>query len=70
MKFRVVIEPDEDGIFVAECPSLPGCISQGQTRAEAVANIQDAIGGYLVSLKKHGDPVPWPITEEVVEVPV
>jgi antitoxin HicB len=49
MKFRVVIEPDEDGVFVAECPTLPGCISQGRTRAEAVENIKDAIAGYLAT---------------------
>ena len=69
MKFRVVIEPDEDGVFVAECPTLPGCISQGRTRAEAVTNIKDAIAGYLASLAKHNEPVPLPITEELVEVP-
>ncbi|HEU5246375.1 MAG TPA: type II toxin-antitoxin system HicB family antitoxin [Candidatus Udaeobacter sp.] len=70
MKFRVTIEPDEDGVFVAECPALPGCISQGKTRYEATANIRDAIQGYLESLKKHGDPIPAPITEAVVEVSV
>ena len=70
MIFRVVIEPDEDGVFVAECPALPGCISQGNTRAEAAANIRDAIRGYLRSLKKHGEPIPRPITEEIVEVAV
>ncbi len=69
MKFRVIIQPDEDGVFVAECPTLPGCISQGNTRAEALTNIQDAIQGYLASLKKHGEAVPPPITEEIVEVP-
>jgi antitoxin HicB len=69
MKFRVLIEADEDGVFVAECPTLPGCISQGQTREEALVNIKDAIQGYLASLEKHGEPVPSPITEEVVEVP-
>ena len=68
MKFRVLIEPDEDGVFVAECPTLPGCISQGKTRDEAIANIKDAIQGYLASLEKHDEPVPPPITEEVVEV--
>lgn len=47
MKFRVLIEHDEDGVFVAECPVLPGCVSQGKTREEAVANIRDAIAGYL-----------------------
>ena len=69
MKFRVVIEPDEDGVFVAECPTLPGCISQGKTRAEALTNIKDAVAGYVASLKKHNEPVPGPITEEVVEIP-
>jgi antitoxin HicB len=69
MKYRVVIEPDEDGVFVAECPALPGCISQGKTRTEALANIKDAMKGYLASLKKHGEPVPPPISEEIVEIP-
>ena len=69
MKFRVLIEPDEDGVFVAECPALPDCVSQGRTRAEALDNIKDAIAGYLASLKKHNEPVPRPIAEEVVEVP-
>jgi len=45
MKFRILIQPDEDGVFVAECPSLPGCISQGDNREEALANISDAIIG-------------------------
>lgn len=69
MKFRVIVQPDEDGVFVAECPSLPGCISQGATRAEALGNIRDAITGYLASLEKHGEPVPPPISEDIVEVP-
>ena len=68
MKFRVLIVPDEDGVFVAECPTLPGCISQGTTRNEAVLNIKDAIAGYLASLRKHGEAVPLPVNEEVVEV--
>jgi len=70
MKYRIIIEQDEDGIYVAECPSLPGCISQGNTRSEAIANIQDAIRGYLKSLKKHSEPIPPSITEEIVEVAV
>ncbi|MEK7274714.1 MAG: type II toxin-antitoxin system HicB family antitoxin [Candidatus Desantisbacteria bacterium] len=68
MQHRVLIEQDEDGIFVVECPSLPGCISQGKTRREAVENIQDAIKGYLESLKKHNEPIPFLIEEEIVEV--
>jgi len=55
MKFRVLVEADEDGVFVAECPTLPGCISQGETREAAVQNIKDAIAGYLASQARHGD---------------
>jgi predicted RNase H-like HicB family nuclease len=70
VKFRVIIEQDEDGVFVVHCPALPGCVSQGKTRAEAQANIQQAITGYLESLKKHGEPIPPSIMEEIVEVAV
>jgi len=70
MKLRVLIEQDEDGVFVATCPTLPGCISQGKTRQEARTNIIDAIKGYLASLAKHKEPIPPAITEEVVEVEV
>jgi antitoxin HicB len=49
-------------------PALPGCISQGKTRKEALANIKDAIEGYIASLRKHNEPVPPPIEEETVEV--
>jgi predicted RNase H-like HicB family nuclease len=69
MKFRVTVELDEDGVFVAECPALPGCVSQGKTREEAMANIRDAIQGYLASLEKHGEPIPPGITEEIIEIP-
>ena len=68
MRYRVIIERDEDGIFVAECPALPGCVSQGKTRQEALVNIQDAIKGYLESLKKHNEPIPPSIQEEIVEI--
>ncbi len=57
MKYRIIIEKDEDGFFVAECPTLPGCISQGKTRMEAIDNIKDAIRGYLESLKKHKEDI-------------
>jgi predicted RNase H-like HicB family nuclease len=68
MKYRVLFEVDEEGVFVATCPSLPGCISQGRTRDEAMTNTREAIEGYIKSLKKHGDPIPPSIMEEVVEV--
>ena len=69
MKYRVIIRPDEDGMFVAECPTLPGCISQGASRDEAKENIAEAIAGYLESLKDHGEPIPPTIEEEIVEIP-
>ena len=46
-KFFVTLEQDEDGWFVAKCPGLPGCVSQGKTREEAIANIREAIEGSL-----------------------
>ena len=70
MKYRVLIEQDEDGMYVAEVPSLPGCISQGRTREHAVENIREAIAAYLESLEAHNEPIPPPISEEVVEVNV
>ena len=70
MKYRVNITQDEDGVFVAEVPNLPGCLSEGETRSEAIENIKEAIAGYLESLEAHGEPVPPPITEELVEVTV
>jgi predicted RNase H-like HicB family nuclease len=55
MKFKIHIEEDEDGMFIIDCPSLPGCISQGKTPEEALINIQEAIKGYLKSLKNHDE---------------
>lgn len=55
---EVFIFPGEDGYWVAECPSLPGCISQGTTREEAIQNIKEAIEGYILALKDDGRPVP------------
>jgi predicted RNase H-like HicB family nuclease len=68
MKYRVVLQQDEDGFYVATCPNLPGCVSQGETRGEALLNIREAIEAYLESLQKHGDAIPPGIDEEVVEV--
>jgi len=70
MQFRIWINQDEDGMFVAEVPELPGCISQGKSREEAMDNIKDAIKGYLESLKKHNEPIPLSIREEMVEISV
>jgi len=55
---QVVIHPGEDGYWVTECPSLPGCVSQGKTKAEAIANIRDAIAAFVEALEEDGVPVP------------
>ncbi len=55
---QVLIYPGEDGYFVAECPSLPGCISQGSTRLETIANIKEAIELYIEVLQAEGQPIP------------
>ena len=68
MKYRVLIEQDEDGVFVAQVPALPGCVTQGTTRPEALANAREAIAAYLESLEKHDEPIPPPIVEEIIGV--
>jgi len=54
----VVLRSGEDGYWVAECPSLPGCVSQGKTKAEAITNIKEAIEGWIETAKAHGQPIP------------
>ncbi len=55
---QVIIYRGEDGYWVAECPSLPGCISQGRTKEETIQNIREAIEGYILALQEDGLPVP------------
>ena len=55
---QVLVYRGEDGFWVVECPSLPGCISQGTTKAEALTNIKEAIDGYIAALHEDGLPVP------------
>ncbi len=70
MAHQIILFQDEDGIYIAECLDLPGCISQGTTRKEAMKNIKDAIKGYLVSLKKHDEKVPVRKNVEVLKVDI
>jgi predicted RNase H-like HicB family nuclease len=63
---EVVIYPGEDGYWVVECPSLPGCVSQGKTKAEAIVNIREAIEAWLETARVHGQPIP----EETFDVQV
>ncbi len=55
---QVVVYPGEDQYWVAECPSLPGCITQGKTKEEAIANVKEAIRGYITALEEDSLPVP------------
>jgi predicted RNase H-like HicB family nuclease len=66
-KFVVTITPGEDGYYVAECPSLPGCVSQGRTIEEAAKNIKEAIEGILEVRRNMPDPIAPP-TIHFVEV--
>jgi predicted RNase H-like HicB family nuclease len=54
---QIILYPGEDGFWVAECPSLPGCISQGETKEEAIANIREAIQAYIAALEEDSIPV-------------
>jgi predicted RNase H-like HicB family nuclease len=55
---QVIVYPGEDGFWVAECPSLPGCVSQGESRERAIQNIREAIEGYILALQDDKLPVP------------
>jgi len=55
---QVIIYPGEDQYWIAECPSLPGCVSQGRTRGEAIVNFREAIQGYIAALEEDRLPVP------------
>jgi antitoxin HicB len=67
-EFEVVLQPEDEGGFSVFVPGLPGCVSQGDTREEALAMIKEAIEGYLESLDAHGDPIPKPVEVERVTV--
>lgn len=66
MKFLVTIDRDEDGVWVVECPSIPGCVSQGATKDEALANIQDAIRACLEVRAERG----MPLTVETLQIEI
>ena len=63
---QIIIKPGEDGFWLAECPSLPGCLSQGSSKKEAIKNIQEAIQGYLEVLQQDGDPIPDDSMESII----
>lgn len=67
-EYDVVLAPEDEGGFSVSVPALPGCISQGETREEALAMVREAIEVYIESLLAHDDPVPRPIEIERVTV--
>lgn len=68
MRFLVTVEKDEVGYYVADCPALPGCVSQGRTREEALANIQEAILLSLETRKERGLPLAFEVAEVEVAI--
>ncbi|HEX4596085.1 MAG TPA: type II toxin-antitoxin system HicB family antitoxin [Bryobacteraceae bacterium] len=70
MSYTVILEQDPDGGFVAIVPALPGCVSQGETREEAMANVREAVELYIEDCVAAGDPVPNEAGKEFVELQV
>jgi len=68
--FTVVIECDEDGRFVAICPALQGCYTEGETEAEAMSNIEEAIRGHVEDRLASGEPIPTEVNVSKVQVAV
>jgi predicted RNase H-like HicB family nuclease len=68
MRYTVILEQETDGGYVVSAPALPGCTSQGDTRAEALANIREAIELYVQDCREAGDPVPTEAGKEFVDI--
>jgi predicted RNase H-like HicB family nuclease len=68
MAYTVILQQESDGGFVAVVPALPGCVSQGDTRAQAMANIREAMAVYIEDCIASGEAVPTEAGREVVEV--
>ena len=68
MRYTVILELESDGGYVVSVPGLPGCVSQGDSRAEALSNIREAIELYIDDCRAAGDPIPTEAGKEFVEV--
>jgi antitoxin HicB len=68
MRYTVLLQKEEDGGYVVSVPALPGCVSQGDTRAQALATIREAMELYIEDCRDAGDPVPTEVDKEFVEV--
>ncbi|MER3544906.1 MAG: hypothetical protein C4311_10000 [Chloroflexota bacterium] len=67
-QFTVVVERDEDGVYIATCPALPGCYSQGDTYQEALENLKDAMKLHIQARQSLGEPIPIEVALDRVEV--
>ena len=70
MQYTVILQQEDDEGYVAMAPALPGCVSQGDTRNEALANIREAIEAYLEDCREAGDPIPTEAGREYVDLEV
>jgi predicted RNase H-like HicB family nuclease len=68
MRYTVILEQEADGGYVVSVPTLPGCVSQGDTRTEALANIREAIELYVEDCRAAGDPVPTEAGKEFIDI--
>jgi antitoxin HicB len=68
MKYTVILEQEADGGFVVSVPALPGCVSQGDTHDEAIANVREAIEAYLHVLREEGEAIPCEAGKEFIEI--
>jgi predicted RNase H-like HicB family nuclease len=68
MRFTVVLEREADGGYVVHVPALPGCVTQGDSRPEAIQNVREAIELYLEDCREAGDPLPTEAGKEFVEI--
>lgn len=68
MRYTVILEQEADCGYVASVPALPGCVSQGNSRGEVIANIREAIELYVEDCRDAGDPIPTEVGKEFVEV--
>jgi predicted RNase H-like HicB family nuclease len=67
-RFTIVVEQDEDGVYISSCPALQGCYSQGDTYKEAVANLKDAIQLHIEARREVGEPIPIEVAIDKVEI--
>jgi len=70
MRYTVLLEREEDGGYVVSVPALPGCITQGETRREALANIREAIAAYIEDCRSAGDAIPTEADKEFVVIEI